>query len=356
MNFKSIVVCLDMNGCPNRCRHCWLGCTANGNMSIDDLKFVSEQFRTFTDSLEVCDWYREPDYKDNYKEMWELCSKLSDSQVAPTHFELISIWRIVRDNEYVKWLLSLGLKTAQLTIFGGEETTDFYIGRRGAYNEILQAIEILVKNRISPRIQVFVNKNNINELPQVEQLIFDLDLEDRCKLFGGEFSFFVHQGSCEGENEQFYDVRVTSDELNKIPTSLINYTLKHFEKTRIDEVFGRTEQSLIQELIVDNSTKSYVCDSPVFYIDKDFNVYPNISTPSLFWCLGNLKSDGVNAVLENYIESRSVAQNTRLTVPLCEIIKSQGNPTSERLFTKDDYITFMLNKYCVNNSGKSGGL
>lgn len=342
--FSSITVCLDMFGCPNRCKHCWIGHSPNGNLTKNDLKFLAEKFRPFTNCLTVYDWYREPDFKDNYKELWDLCNNLSDTREK--HFELISVWRIVRDQEYVKWLSSLGLKKAQLTLFGGQEKTDYYTGRKNSYNEILEAIEILLKNKISPRIQIFINKDNIDELPLIENLIKNLDLENRCKSFGGEFSLFLHQGSCDGENEKLYAIRVTPDDLPKIPQTLAEYTLKHFNKTSIEEVFGKTEQALYDELINDDSTASYVSQSPTFYIDKDFNVYPNVAPPEAAWFLGSLKTDGAEAVLENYTESRSTAQHTRLTVPLCDIIKSQGNCMSQRLFSKDDYIEYLLNKYC----------
>lgn len=344
MKFKEITVCLDMYGCPNRCRHCWLGTTPNGNMSISEIEFAAEQFRPFTECFQIYDWYREPDYRDNYQELYNLCNQLSDKPVK--HFELISFWRIVRDEEYVKWLSSLGLQKVQLTIWGSKETTDFYIGRKGAYTEILEAIEILIKNKISPRIQTFINKSNIDELSYVENLIKRLDLEKRCRTFGGGFSFFLHQGSCDGENEKMYDVRVTPYDLEHIPELLEKYTLSHFNSNKIMDVFGKTEQLLYEELVQDYSTASYVSDSPVFFIDKDFNVYPNITAPAPHWCLGNLKKHGARTVLENYVESNSAAQQTRLTVPICDIVKAQGDRRSQRLFSKDDYISFLLNKYC----------
>lgn len=342
MKFKEITVCLDMYGCPNRCRHCWLGVTPNGNMAVSEIEFTAEQFRPFTECLRMDHWYREPDYRDNYRELYNLCNQLSDKPIQ--HYELVSFWRLVRDEGYVKWLSALGLKKAQLTVFGSEETTDFYIGRKGAYREILEAIEILTENKISPRIQTFINKSNVDELKHVENLISHLDLESRCRSFGGEFSFFLHQGSCDGENEKLYDVRVTPDDLEKIPAALETYTLRHFGKKNIMDVFGRTENMLYEELITDHSTSSYVSDSPVFYIDRDFNVYPNISSPARQWCLGNLKRDGIKRVLENYTESNSTAQHVRLTVPLCDIVKAQGDKTSRRLFGKNDYIEFLLNR------------
>ncbi len=341
---KELTVALDMYGCPNRCKHCWLGVTPCGNMPVSELESAAEAFRPFTDSLTVYSWYREPDFRDNYRELYELCRKLSDRE--PEHYELVSFWRLARDGEYAKWLSSIGLKTAQLTVFGGEETTDLYVGRKGAYKEILQAADILIENKISLRVQSFVNKNNIGELGHIEKLIKELDWENRCRAFGGSFSFFLHQGSCDGENQKLYGVRPTPDDLTKIPEFLAEYTLKHFGKSSLSEVFGKTEQSLFAELSEDRSTSDLVTDSPVFYIDGDFNVYPNITAPAPYWLLGNLKKDGAETVTRNYLENRSPAQRTRLTVPVGDIVKACGDGESQRLFSKGDYIDFMLNKYC----------
>ncbi len=346
MKFNRITACLDMFGCPNRCKHCWIGSSPNGNLTVSDLEFVAEQFRTFADYLEIYDWYREPDYKNNYKQLWNLCNDLSDG--PRDHFELISVYRIVRDKEYVKWLYSLGVRNVQLTLFGGAEKTDYYTGRKNAYNEILEAVEILIKNRISPRIQFFVNKDNIEELPFIEKLIKNLNLDERCKNFDGGFSFFIHQGSCCGENEKLNEFRLTPEDVNKIPEATIEYTKKHFNVENIMDVFGRTERELYDELLKDNSIDTFVSDKPVFYIDKDFNVYPNISAPENFWLLGNLKLDGAEIVLKNYKSSDSVAQRVRKTVPLCDIVRKTGDHESLKLFTKPDYKIYLLNKYCRN--------
>ena len=342
-NFKSITLCLDMYGCPNRCRHCWLGVTPNGQMPIAEIEAAADAFRPFTDCLQIDSWYREPDYHDSYRQLWELCSRLSDK--PPVHFELISYWRLVRDPEYVRWLSSLGLSAAQLTLFGGEQTTDFFIGRKGAYAEIQKAIDILIQNRISPRIQAFVYHGNSNELAHLETLIEQLKLEERCRAFGGKFSFFLHQGSCDGESEKLYADWVTPEDLANIPPKLAAYTLSHFNKSSLTDVFGKPEQVLYEELCEDRSTASYVADSPVFFIDKDFDVYPNISAPAPHWRLGNLKRDGA-AILQGYSDSKSAAQHTRLTVPLGDIVKAGGDQTSRRLFSRDDYITLLLNRYC----------
>ena len=335
-NFSKITACLDMAGCPNRCRHCWLGCTPNGWLNSDDLRFVADAFRPFTDCLEVASWYREPDYLPEYKELWELENELSDSRKTP-HWELMSVWRAVRDETYVPWLKSLGLQRCQLTLFGGRDRTDYYTGRKGAYDEILQAIEMLLAARIAVRIQVFVNQENISDLQSVVDLIHDMKLEERCAAFGIPFSAFVHQGSCDGENEKLYNVRVAPEDLCKIPKELVDYSLRHSNVKCFDEIFGQTEQELVKQLSSSCETHSYVSDKPVFFVDKDFNVYPNITTPAPHWLLGNLKNDGAKFVLSRYFNSESPAQRTRLTVPYGEMVAKYGDRNSRRLFCKSDY-------------------
>lgn len=347
MRFSNITLCLDMQGCPNRCRHCWLGWQPNGNLPESALDEAAGAFAPFTDSLRVYDWYREPDFSDRYRERWEKCGALSDPAAQRPHFELASVWRLARDGRYAPWLASLGVEAVQLTLFGGEEATDFYTGRKGAYRDILRAIHVLLENGVAPRIQVFVNKDNIGELPQVEALIDRLELEGRCREIGRRFACFVHQGSCDGENQRFYGAWVTAEDLERIPERLADYTLRHFGKGSLAEVFGPPERELYAQLLDDGPTASYVEDRPVFFIDRQFDVYPNLSAPSPAWRLGNLRQDGAGAVLAAYAESRSPAQHTRLTVPARQLALAQGDPKSLRLFGMDDYIILLLNRFCA---------
>lgn len=349
MNLKKLTVALDMYGCPNRCKHCWVGHSPNGKLSESDLIYVAQSFRPFAEKMEIFDWYREPDFKENYKRLWQLRTELSDF-VTP-HFELISVFRLVRDENYVKWLASLGLKYAQLTLFGGEATTDFYTGRRGAYKEILHAMDILIDNGISPRLQIFANKSNIDELPLIANLIESNNYAKRCETFGGKFACFVHQGSCDGENEKLYNVRVTPEDLTKIPKQLADYTLKYFGADNLSVIFGQTERELYAELIADNSVHNFVDGEPTFYVDKNFDVYPNISTPTPFWRLGNLKADGVSKILNKYLQNESIAQKVGARVPIKEIVKVAGNSESMRFFDKNDYIIYIINQYCKMYGG-----
>lgn len=349
MKFDKLTVALDMYGCPNRCKHCWVGHAPNGNLTENELIYVARTFRPYAKNLEVFDWYREPDYKDNYKRMWQLRTELSDF-VTP-HFELVSVYRLTRDDGYVRWLASLGMKRAQLTLFGGERTTDLYTGRRGAYKEILRAADILMDNGIAPRLQIFVNKNNIGELPTIEKLIVDNDYQSRCKDIGEEFCCFVHQGSCDGENEKLYDVRVTQDDLDKLPPRIAQFTLKYFNADDLSSVFGKPERELYGEALADTAVKNFIDAEPTFYVDGNFDVYPNKSTPMPVWRLGNLKAVGADRVINAYLQNESAAQRVGATIPFNEIVKAVGDSQSLRLFDKEDYVIYSINRYCKKIGG-----
>ena len=111
-----IGIMADMAGCPNRCRHCWLGEQPNGHMDIEDFKEIAALFKGWRDDngngineLGFFSWWREPDYRDDYRELWNLEQELSSPGRA-RRFELLSTWRLARDTGYAPWAAALPTK------------------------------------------------------------------------------------------------------------------------------------------------------------------------------------------------------------------------------------------------------
>lgn len=341
--FDKLTVCVDMAGCPNRCRHCWIGVTENRGMTIEQFEEIARMFREKVNHFEVFSWYKEPDFRSDYRKLWEIEKQLSTKKTE--HFELASFWRLVRDETYVKWLCEQGVKKCQLTLFGDESTTDFYVGRKGAYREIIKSIDILLENGIAPRIQIFVNQRNVLNLDVLVKLCNDLDLEQRCATLGQKFEIFVHAGSCDGENEKLYDIRIEAEDLSKIPEYLAKQTLAYMGKQSIEEVFGFPEKYLCSEFRDWNDYKYVKSNSPVFYIDSNLDVYPNITSTYAWWKIGNLQTDGCDTVLKRYAENNFFAARTIETDKFENIVKKYGNKESDKLFEPDDYYYYMWNVY-----------
>ena len=162
-NSKSLTLAVDMFGCPNRCKHCWIGHMPNRVMEENANAWLVNYFKPYFNSITYYSWLREPDYCDDYAQRWTRDKGLSVNS-EPLRFELASFWRIVRDPHYVAFLKEVGVKKVQLTFFGMEEMTDKYTGRRGAFRESLEVTEILIANQIAPRRQAFINEENENEI------------------------------------------------------------------------------------------------------------------------------------------------------------------------------------------------
>lgn len=341
--FEKLTVCLDMKGCPNRCKHCWLGVIPNGNLNKNDLIYIANEFKKVTKKIQVYSWFREPDYFNNYQEIFELEKQLSDFHY--NHFELASYFKIVRDNEYAKWLKSIGVNEVQLTFFGLEETTDYYIGRKGAFNELIASIDILLKAKITPRIQLFLFKDNLKEMEALINFFKDINLEEKCKEVNDHFSLFAHLSVCIGESMKLYESRLEESDIKDIPSYILTNSFSHFKTTSVKEIFGDKESKLYNYFL-NNDYKIDLIDShPVFYIDKDFNVYSNKGTISKVWSLGCLKELTIEQIIENYLNNRCIAFNAYNNIPFKEMVETVSNKNSNKLFTKDDYIIYILDKY-----------
>ena len=330
---KEVSLAVDMHGCPNRCHHCWLGHMQNYKMAEDMDQWIVGYFQPYFDTISYYSWLREPDYCNHYKERWERDCAISIG-TKPLRFELASFYRLVRDPEYVHFLKEVDTKIVQLTFFGLDETTDRYVGRKGAYQELLQATEILIKNEISPRWQAFINEENKMELVQLLQVIEDLDLYKRCEAFGGKFSFFVHAGSADGENRKLYPLRMQK---GNVPKELIPYYLDY------DQCLS--EQELYELLKEDTTHVEYSTDNLVLYISNQFDVYFNFTHMLGKWKIGNMKEvsskEMMRRIYEQDVEALQLARN----ITIGELVTCYGNPNSLRLFEKSDYVQYLLNTY-----------
>lgn len=334
MKNKDLVLCVDMYGCPNRCRHCWLGHMPNRKMDDKADEWIVNYFKPYFPNISFYSWMREPDFCNDYKERWLKDNKLSIG-MTPERFELASFWRLVRDSEYVRFLKKVGVKTVQLTFFGLENLTDKYVGRTGAFQELLQATEILLRNEIAPRWQTFLYEENKDELVELLKLSEQLKLKERCQTFGAEFKFFVHTGGCDGENRKQYDIWI---EKEHIPEMLIPYYLDYETLLTEKECCG-----LLKEDMTHNIPHNE--DTIVLYVSNNYDIFFNFTNMSKEWKIGNLKTDNQKELIRRIIEEDIPALNLARQITMKELVATYGNTQSNRAFQLEDYKNYLLNRY-----------
>ena len=337
----TLTLAVDMFGCPNRCRHCWLSHMPNRTMEEGADQWIVDRFRPYFDKIEFFSWLREPDFCPDYRARWERDKQLSVNMVPP-RFELASFWRLVRDPDYVLFLKENDVRCVQLTFFGLEDMTDRYIGRPGAFRELLKATDILLEHEISPRWQTFINEENKDELVDLLHLSQELDLTRRCEAFGGAFRFFVHPGTCDGENRKLYPIRICKEH---VPEELIPYFL-HFEETLPEaELYRRLKEDPSHEVPHNE-------DWIVLYVANNYDLFFNFTHMKPEWRIGNLKTDPIEELVRRVLEEDIPALRTARTITLGELVRLYGDPASQRAFEEDDYKQYLLNEHVEKTNSR----
>ncbi len=325
---------VDMYGCPNRCRHCWLGHIPHSKMPEGTDEYIVNYFRPFFKEIAYYSWLREPDLAPDYAARWQRDCEISVN-TKPQRFELASFYRLCRDPEYAPFLKSVGVETVQLTFFGLEAMTDKYVGRAGAFRELLQATEVLLENGIAPRWQAFINKENAEDVCRLLPLIEERRLQERCAALGKQFCFFVHSGSCDGENRKLYPLRIHPED---IPEVLMPYHLEaEGMMTEGDCCAFLQEEKL--PYVPHNEGEI------VLNIASNLDVYYNFTHMTPAWKLGNLKTDAPAELVERIVTENVDALNRARGITVSELVRRYGDFGSRKIFDPEDYKSYLLNCY-----------
>ena len=343
---REIAIIMDMAGCPNRCRHCWLGHPPNRRVPEESLRWVVRQFRDwdplgrnkqFAKPLTVMTWYREPDFAPNYRELWELEKELSDKGAAK-RFELLSIWRLARDKSYAQWARDIGTEVCQISFFGLEETNDYFTRRRGSFKDSLLATERLLEVGIRPRWQLFLTKRLILEFDAFVGLIKALELEKRLKALGHEFEFFLHPVAPDGEAFNIEHLRPTVDDLASIPSYLVEKTKHYQAASTLEECVGKAEKDWIEELSEEAEPFATFPPTLAFMVTPQLDVFSNLGEPMPWWKLGNLRMDGVESIMHCFENDQAPGLYVNFHIPVSQLAHTYGRIDSQYIYTRDDLI------------------
>ena len=341
-------VALDMFGCPNRCRHCYLGTppTPTARMTEDDMRWAVEQVRAFQRpgddqplfrQLRVSTWVREPDYSDDYRRPYELEHELSNLPSPRAEWELLSIWRLARDPDYARWAYSIGVRVCQISFFGLERVTDWACRRRSAFRDALIATERLLAAGVRPRWQWFFTKRIIPDLPGLIDWTRDLRLRERCEALGGPFTLFMHCPSPDGEGWNLEHLRPTAKDVARVSA-----LLREHGEIKILRPCGEPESRLLHLLRGDDrpiasSVQDMTRTGLWFFISPGFDVYTNfMGEMSPAFRLGNLRTDGLAAIVDALENDRPPGLYATFRVPVSELARRFGRPRGRRIYPPPD--------------------
>ncbi len=355
---REIAIGFDIHGCPNRCRHCWLASLPDPRLYVQKLREIAEKFRTFAHPGEEAPFFqkvwvstsiREPDFSDEYRHLYDLEAELSDGK--PWRYELLSVWRLARDPQYAPWAKSIGPDTCQITFFGGEETTDWFYRRKGAYRDCLEATERLLEVGMKPRWQLFANTKGINELGRLLSLADKMRLSQRLENFGTEFNIFVHVwGPC-GVVLDIEHLRPTVEDMKLIPRELLESSAKHFCR----ETLWFPEAELCREILSRDEWFGYGLEPGHmgwFLVAGNMDVYFNAYGVEPWWCLGNLGTEPLSRILQRFREDDAPAFKVIASVPAQRLVREYADLQGQKVYSSaDDVARLSLLHFLTKRNG-----
>ena len=345
----------DMCGCPNRCRHCWLGKASNSPLDAGE---IVERFLKLREHVEsgaeqphlervrcFASYFREPHYSDGYRDMRDRELELNGGIDFSAGYELLSVWRLARDPAYAPWARMIGVRKCQIALFGMADTNDWFCRRVGAHADILSATLRLLENGIQPRWQVFVTKKGLRELPDLLDLVDFLHLRERSTAMGGRFELFLNDATPIGEARRLEGLRVDGEDVASIPGELIrsteDYTGKPFR--------WATEAEWISE-VLSKPDRPVGLDYPKdlwFNVDSLWDVYPNVGSLEPWWRLGNLRRDSPASLFGRFLHDGAPALRGARDLSMHEAARRYGDPRGGRMFgSETDLQQLWLERWC----------
>ncbi len=347
---NQIGLAFDMQGCPNQCRHCWLGPANSSTLSEQAVRWGTSLFRdlitrgnTPIKRLSGATSFREPDLRDDYRKLYDLEAELGDGK--PDRYELLSIWRLARDNSYARWAKSVGPDTCQISLFGLRETNDWFHRRRGAFDDALIASERLLDAGMKPRWQIFLTTKLLPELNGLLALADKLRLRERVRELGDEFQLFIHLPGPDHEARKIEDLRPTIEQVTDLPEVILEATRKHFSR----DVLWQSEEALFSDIVNTGymKTESTLPDVLWFLVCSNWNVFANTGTLEDWWCLGNLKRDSVETIIHRFESDETQGLKSLAHESPAELSRQYGNPNGQRVYSsKEGLLSLYRGRHC----------
>lgn len=175
--FENVSLTIVGAGCKNRCKHCCIDAKISQAvlLSLEQIENIAEKVKRenkkeppFCQNINPCLMYEPMDHPDIVS-IHQLFYNLNPN--APLVRTMATNGqRIASDASYAQIIQSLqnyGVEQFQLTLHGLKKTHDWFAGRPGAYDSILEAARRIASLRAKIRWVYFLSKANIGEFPEM---------------------------------------------------------------------------------------------------------------------------------------------------------------------------------------------
>jgi hypothetical protein len=322
---KTLILSMEVSGCPTTCMHCWANGGAYSAMPLADILFVLEQGQRFCENRElIFDPYplHEMLAHTDVAEILPLVAALH-----PDAFEPIATTGIplaVREDWQVLLaaIKSVGTKTLWFTLHGVGSVHDRVVNRKGAYEETCLAVARVHAAGLRCGCNVFVTKENLAQFEMLVQSLHHLGM-DEISWDVARFHPIPRSRQQENSRPELVDLVQYADEIAE---------LSIFWKEKWQNISAYTEGAYVNLVLngqdINAQTKQYpASDSHITIVCRsNLDVYSGAAGNYVDFH-GNLRRDDAQTVFERALARGPVSDDERY-------FTTNGLPTVKELAQK----------------------
>jgi len=342
-----LVAMIETGGCPHMCPHCARSGGPTRKMPHDEIKGIAAQFRYVVAAIDndlsefiVYLWALEPDFRDDYRQLWDIANELSDSEHR--HGEEVSILRLNSDGGYVEWLKSVGIDHALITFFGHRRTHDGIVGNSGSFDARVEGMRRLVDADIPVDWRLMFTPDIVPDLRQLMELGENMGLPELAEQKGRIWRPVLGEIAPTGRGWNMDERRPAKRHLDEVRNE--------FGQDRL-EVWGTETEGDLTAQFLRNRVLTEDDDEEVFLlVDSSHRVFPQLGQFEPWFCIGDLDRDAPELIIDKYDSpSGSFGQSFIFGDGPARLAKLYGDIRSDRLYQPGSLVAKWIRTHWLSN-------
>lgn len=337
---KALTLSIFAMPCVNRCRHCWTrGEPGTGFMDFKDIENILKQLSDMKTRgwLAMPLFYYEPTVHPDFMRIFGSMSTLG---LVPDYFFMATNAAGLARRPDAEWqaLKVRGFDWLSFTLYGFEDAHDRFAGRKGAYSDIMQAIERSNRNGINWYAGVLLHKGNLSEVEVLTKHLKDMGAQT-----AGAFPAMWQGRAMEL-------ARLKRADIEKLPERLRT----QFSQTLLTEREVK-ERILSDDALGSRTAADCSCKGMVLEVEPDLSVYTGASCdegglksvlPALkeHFRIGSLRDEPLVDIVERCMTAPPPVVRMTLEVTWRQLAERFADPTSDALWLETDQVHKLVSK------------
>lgn len=340
---KTIFLQINSSGCLTTCRHCWAQSKPMPHMPLADVESILQQFSAyFTDNNDyqlipfpMFEELAHPKASQQLKLFRQYGMEVEPLPTSGIALAIKDDWQ-----EILSTVKELEIPFLVLSFHGIGEVHDRAVNRKGAYNELLLALQRIKDSGLDFQANVFITKESA---PQIPALINDVIGRDHQKIM----PYFAHY-SATSRARVYEKSRVELADLTAISETLMHYCGYAPEETSqkryLSDLEQMTEAALVKQALNLSEEERIKLrpalpakDMAWLTVTENFDLYTGHGN-FLVVKHGNLKTDDFNTLMISALAAppfsklQSCFSTDISQMDITDLAKRFGDPNGQKIY------------------------